>query len=107
MEQPPNVESDKGNDSWLYFPDAARFGPLDKPNQSFEGFTKVFGNALSGFKYSGRADVSHEISEVAVEFAAVGTYEMQISGRSHGHRIDQLVVYKESFEVEDAVAACS
>ncbi len=66
MRQPSGVADDRGNDSWLYFPDADRFGPAGT-SQSYGGFVKVFGNALDGdFKYSGRADINHEITEISV-----------------------------------------
>jgi len=107
MRQPNNVESDRGNDSWLYFPDAERFGPAGT-SQSYGGFVKVFGRALDGeFKYSGRADVDHDITEVAVEFASAGRKEMQISGRSHGHQIDQIMLYSDTLTQDEAEAGCT
>ena len=106
MRQPSGVASDRGNDSWLYFPDAARFGP-EGTSQEYGGFIKVYGNALTEFKYSGTADVNHAKTQIAIVFDSAGEYEMQIAGRSHGHQIDQIILYEESLDVEDAVATCS
>ena len=106
MRQPSGVESDKGNDSWLYFPDATRFGPKDT-NGSYGTFIKVYGNAANGdFVYSGTADVNHAHTQIAVEFAQAGTYTMEIAGRSHGHEIDQIILFGESLSVNAAAAGC-
>ena len=107
MRQPSGVESDKGNDSWLYFPDATRFGPRDS-NKSYGTFVKVFGRALEAeFEYSGKAEESdHSKSEIAVEFAEAGQYTMEIAGRSHGHEIDQIILFGQGIDVEDAAAGC-
>lgn len=106
MRQPSGVEHDKGNDSWLYFPDATRFGPADT-NDSYGSFIKVFGNAANGdFRYAGTADVNHVKTQVAVEFAEAGQYTMEIAGRSHGFQIDQIILFGDSLSVDDAVAGC-
>jgi len=105
MRQPPNVMSDRGNDSWLYFPDAARFGP-EGTSGSYGGFIKVFGNAVDEFKYSGTADVNHAKTQVAIEFDSPGEYEMQIAGRSHGHQIDQIMLYSDTLSVNEAAEGC-
>ena len=105
MRQSPGVESDRANDSWLYFPDAARFGPAGTGDE-YGGFIKVFGNSFGVFKYSGRADVNHVKSEVAVEFDSAGSYEMQIAGRSHGHQIDQIMLYSDTISLDDASEGC-
>lgn len=106
MRQPPGVESDKGNDSWLYFPDAARFGP-EGSNASYGTFVKVYGNAGGiKFKYSGTAEDDHEHSQIAVEFAQAGRYTMEIAGRSHGHQIDQIILFGNTLDVDDVSAGC-
>ena len=101
MRQPDDVAGDKANDSWLNFPDAARFGPVG--GGSYGGFVKVFGNAKGGFNYQATADQDHQKSEMAIEFAEPGTYTMQLAGRSHGHQIDRIVVYRDSLSQEEAV----
>ena len=106
MRQPEGVESDQANDTWLDFPDATRFGPRGS-NTTYPGFTKVYGRADDGvFAYSGKADVKHQRSEVAVEFAEPGPYEIEIAGRSHGHQIDQIIVYSNSISVDTAAEGC-
>lgn len=107
MRQPYGVESDKGNDSWLYFPDATRFGP-EGSTASYGTFVKVYGRATGGtFEYSGTAEEANgEHSEIAVEFAQAGQYTMEISGRSHGHEIDQIVLFGDALSINDAAAGC-
>ena len=107
MRQPSGVESDKGNDSWLYFPDATRFGPVDS-NGEYGTFVKVYGRATDGdFEYSGTAeDADHEHTQIAVEFARAGRYTMEIAGRSHGHQIDQIILFGETLRVNGAAAGC-
>lgn len=109
MRQPDGVESDKANDTWLSFPNATRFGPLDDDAESWGSrFIKVYGNANDGhFEYSGRSEATHGVySEVGVDFAEPGTYEMKIAGRSHGHEIDQIILYARSLDVADAANGC-
>ena len=107
MRQPEGVESDQANDSWLDFPDAARFGPVDRSAAGYGGFVKVYGNAFDGdFEFSGTADVDHVRTEVAVDFKETGWYTMEIAGRSHGHQIDQIILFQESLNVEDAAHGC-
>ncbi|CAN0407335.1 unnamed protein product [Ectocarpus sp. 12 AP-2014] len=107
MRQPDGVESDKANDSWLNFPDADRFGPAGT-SKSYGTFVKVYGNAADGvFKYQGTAEEENgDHTQIAIEFAAAGEYEMEIGGRSHGHQIDQIVLFGDSLKVDDAVAGC-
>eukprot|EP00903_Cladosiphon_okamuranus_P006095 g6005.t1 len=105
MRQPDGVETDKANDTWLNFPDAERFGPKGTTN-NYGTFVKVYGRAVRGyFEYSGRAeDADHRHSEIAVEFAQAGEYVMEISGRSHGHQIDQIILFGQDPSGEDLSA---
>ena len=105
MRQPAGVDSDKANDSWLDFPDAARFGPVG--GGDYPGFIKVFGNAKGDFAYRARADVNHQKSTISVEFERAGRYTLQIAGRSHGHQIDRIVVHHSSISQADAIAGRS
>ena len=109
MRQPSSgIRSDQANDSWLDFPDADRFGPLHEDTNYPEGFIKVFGNAQDGeFEYTGRADIDHRRTEVAVEFSQPGTYEMQIAGRSHGQELDQIILFGEDLDAEFAASGCN
>lgn len=109
MRQPDEdeVPSDRANDTWLYFPDATRFGPANKDTDYAE-FVKVYGNAQEGkFEYDSRAEeADHDKSEIAVEFAELGEYTMQIAGRSHGHEIDQIILFGDTLEVDFAAGGC-
>lgn len=102
MRQPGGVAGDRANDSWLNFPDAARYGPFN--GGRYPGFIKVFGRARNGFAYAGTADVNHNKTEIGIEFDRPGTYTMQLAGRSHGHQIDRIVIHHESIR-RAAVAA--
>ena len=101
MRQPDDVAGDKANDSWVNFPDAARFGPVG--GGSYGGFIKVFGNGKGSFNYGATADQNHQKSELAIDFSEPGTYRMQLAGRSHGHQIDRIVIYHDSVSQEDAI----
>ncbi len=101
MRQPDNVAGDKANDSWLNFPDADRFGPVD--GGRYGGFIKVFGRSTGEFKYAGTADVSHQKSKVAILFNNSGTYTLQIAGRSHGHQIDRIIIHHDTISAKDAI----
>lgn len=103
MRQPDGVASDRGNDSWLNVPEAARFGPVN--GGSYPGFVKVYGNSKGRFAYSATADVNHNRTPIAIEFARAGDYVVQIAGRSHGHQIDRVVLHHESVPRDEAVAA--
>ena len=104
MRQPSGVDDDKGNDSWLYFPDATRFGP-EGTNASYGTFIKVYGRAHKGdFEYSGTAEDSNGHAQIAIEFAQAGRYTMEIAGRSHGFEIDQIILFGEDLKVDDAAA---
>ncbi|MEM9612961.1 MAG: hypothetical protein AAF962_01290 [Actinomycetota bacterium] len=107
MRQPGDVESDKANDSWVNFPDAARFGPTT--GGSYGGPVKVFGNGKNNFAWKARADVKHKKSSLSMDFNSVGTYTMELSGRSHGHQIDKIVIYHSSVSQNDAIkgGACT
>jgi len=105
MRQPSGVANDKANDSWLYFPDAARFGPKGTSG-SYGGFIKVYGRALGEFEYSGTADVNHAKTQIAIEFDSAGEYTMQIAGRSHGHQIDQIMLYSDTIYMNEAAEGC-
>ena len=104
MRQPDGVDSDKGNDAWLYFPDADRYGPADT-GKAYGGFIKVYGRATKGdFEYSGTGEDSNGHTQIALEFSRAGEYTMEISGRSHGLQIDQILVFGEDLSVDDAAA---
>ncbi len=103
MRQPSDVAGDKANDSWVNFPDAERFGPTT--GGTYNGFVKVYGNATVDFDYRAQADVNSKHSEIAIEFSAPGTYTMELAGRSHGHQIDRIIIYRDSVSKADAIAS--
>ena len=104
MRQPSGVDNDKGNDAWLYFPNAARYGPADT-NASYGGFIKVYGRATKGeFEYSGTGEDSNGHTQIALVFDTAGDYTMEIAGRSHGLQIDQILIFGEDLSVDDAAA---
>ncbi|CAM9748181.1 unnamed protein product [Pylaiella littoralis] len=107
MRQPSGVASDKGNDSWLYFPDADRFGPADS-SHNYGEFVKVYGNAPDGtFEYQGTAEEENgDKTQMAIEFGMAGGYTMEIAGRSHGHEIDQIIMFDHDLHLNDALAGC-
>ncbi len=107
MRQPSDVESDKANDSWVNFPNADRFGP--STGGSYGGPIKVFGNGTNDFAWKATADVNHKKSQLEMEFDSAGTYTMELSGRSHGHQIDKIVLYHSSVSQSDAISggACA
>lgn len=108
MRQPSGVARDKGNDTWLYFPDASHFGP-NRSENSYGTFVKVFGNADGeDFLYSGTAEeANHAKSAVGIKFELPGQYTVEIAGRSHGHEIDQLILYRLGGDVNEAAAGCA
>lgn len=74
---------------------------------SSQEFRYAFGNAANGeFVFAGTADVDHTKTQIAVEFAQAGQYTIEIAGRSHGHQIDQIILFGESLSVDDAAAGC-
>lgn len=104
MRQPDGVDSDKGNDAWLYFPDADRYGPEGTSN-GYGEFIKVYGRATKGeFEYSGTGEDSNGHTQIALEFDQAGEYTMEISGRSHGLQIDKILVFGDDLSVDEAAA---
>jgi len=103
LRQPPGIEaSDKGNDAWVAFNDAARYGPLDENDEPYpnypknvnnEGFVKVFGyNTGPAFQEGAGVDVAHQYSDPAVVFDVAGNTTMGLAGRSDGLEIDQIIL---------------
>lgn len=106
MRQEPDVEGDKANDSWLNFPDADRFGPKGRTT-SYGGYVKVYGNSEDIFRFVAYAEPDGQsASSIQVKFDEVGVYTMEISGRSHGHQIDQILMWETSLPFKDAKNGC-
>lgn len=96
--QPPGIEeNDKGNDAWVVFKDAVRYGPEEGgsyPNHvNNEGFIKIFGgNRNNEFKEKGRGNARDEITVPVAEFDVAGPTTMGLAGRSYGYQIDQIIL---------------
>ncbi len=101
MRQPNDGAGDVANDSWLNFPDADRFGPIE--GGSYNGFVKVYGNSKDQFTWTATADEGQVKTQIAVHFSQPGTYTMELAGRSHGHQLDSIVLYQDSLSRNDAV----
>ena len=98
------------NDSWLRFPDAAKYyavkadhivypkgtGLTPNPNgSSSKGWFKVYQNARDKWTWN-TSTSDHEPHNIFVEFDSAGIYKLEISGRSNGHAINRLALYHES-----------
>jgi len=102
------------NDSWLRFPDAFDFfaqkgssikypkgGTFKKSDKvvngsSGSGWMKIFNSAGAGsFNWSTNTS-DFDSHQIYAEFRSAGVYTIQVSGRSNGHFIDRMVIYKES-----------
>ncbi len=108
------------NDSWLRFSDADDFyaekggkniypggtGKTPNPNgSSKEGWFKVYrsGNDL-GLKWQARTS-DNDAHDIYVRFDSPGMYQMEVSGRSYGHGIDQFILLQEDRYAEDDATA--
>ena len=92
MRQPDGeIGSDLGNDAWFYFPGDIATGrgtPLTR-------FRKFVGRSTEAFTWNGNVELGHNNQPwVVVNFATPGVYTLNISGRSHGLRLDRLALYK-------------
>lgn len=106
MRQPDEGAGDAANDSWVHFPDASRFGPIE--GGTYGGFVKVYGNSKGRFSWTATADQGELKTQVAVQFDQPGTYTMEIAGRSHGHQLASIVLYQDSLSRDDAISGrCS
>lgn len=98
------------NDSWLRFPNASNFygqkgssrifprgggsnGPYPE-GASASGYFKIYTNTL-GWNWSTNTS-DNDAHQIYVVFNNAGVYTIEVSGRSRGHFIDRMVLYKES-----------
>lgn len=77
----------ESNDSWVRFPTGNNV-PGEQPINTW---TKVFMNGLNRWSW-GSATVDN-VGRPVRQFFSAGDHVMQISGRSRGHAIDQIVLY--------------
>ncbi|MEN0004115.1 MAG: T9SS type A sorting domain-containing protein [Bacteroidota bacterium] len=104
------------NDSWMRIQGAAKFyakkgnsilypggtGLTPNPNgSSIAGYFKVYQNSLGNWTWQTRTS-DHDPHDIFVEFDAVGTYTIEICGRSQGHAIDRIILYEESVSYLEA-----
>lgn len=109
------------NDSWLRFPDAAKYyavkanhivypkgtGLTPNPNgSSSKGWFKVYQNARDKWTWN-TSTSDHDPHSIFVEFDTAGIYQLEISGRSNGHAIDRLALYHESIPSATALNLAS
>lgn len=98
------------NDSWMRIKGAARFyakkdssilypggsGLTPNPNgTSIAGYFKVYQNNLGSWTWQTRTS-DNDPHGIFVEFDSIGTYTIEICGRSQGHAIDRIILYEES-----------
>lgn len=102
MRQPFEVSDESADSSWVDFPDADRFGPVD--GGSYVGFVEVAGRAKGEFDWAALARDDGGESPIAVEFDEAGTYTLRLAGRSHGHEIDRIVLYPEALSDAEALS---
>ncbi len=104
MRQPDDVERWQGDDAWVNFPDADRFGPVD--GGKFGGFVKVEGRSTGSFDYNAIAVISQEEKvEIDIVFGKPGRYTMQLAGRSHGLQVDRIVLRHRSITEDKAIVS--
>lgn len=100
-------QASEHNDSWLRFPDADDFygeknghivypkgtGQTPVPNGGgADGYFKIYMHAFNWKYYAKTSD--NDAHDIFVYFENPGEYTMQISGRSFGHAIDRIAMYK-------------
>ncbi len=108
MRQPDGVKNWQGDDSWVNFPDANRFGPVS--GGSFDGFVFAEGRSSGTFDYDATGVIGDdkEQMELAIVFHKPGYYTMQLGGRSHGHQIDRILLRHRSIgEAKAIVSPCA
>lgn len=109
------------NDSWLRIPTAANFygekestgervypkGTGKTPNPhgaSKDGWLKVYMNRLDEWFWRSTTN-DQDPFNVFATFDTSGTYDIQISGRSNAHAIDQFVLFRTDKTLSQATAA--
>ncbi len=118
------TNSTEHNDSWLRFPDAYDFfaqkgtsikyprgGKFIKSNtitngSSANGWMKAYLSGTSGWTWTTFTS-DNDTHKIYAEFTSPGVYTIQISGRSNGHFIDRMVLYKESSYSESSATNTS
>ncbi len=78
------------NDSWVRFPTGKNIAG----EQALNGWTKVYMNTLDKWVWQS-ATVDH-VGRTLRQYFSAGEHTVQISGRSHGHAIDRLSLYRYS-----------
>jgi len=78
----------EANDSWVRFPTGRNISG----QHALNGWTKVFMNQLNMWSWS--AKTVDNVGKPLRQFFSAGDHVIEISGRSHGHAIDRLVMYR-------------
>lgn len=108
------------NDSWLRIATASDFygektpgdrvyprGTGKTPNpegSSSNGWFKVYMNKVGEWQWRSSTN-DKDAYNVFAQFNTAGTYDIEISGRSNGHALDQFVMFKTDKKLSDAQAA--
>ena len=108
--------STEHNDAWLRFPDAADFfgkrgnsTVYPKGSGKFptaegaggNGWFKVYTNDLNEWTYQ-TVTSDFDAHDIFVRFNRAGVYTVQVAGRSNGHAIDRLVLYRTNKSTSEA-----
>jgi len=78
----------EANDSWVRFPTGRNISG----QHALNGWTKVFMNQLNMWSWS--AKTVDNVGKPLRQFFSAGDHIIEVSGRSHGHAIDRLVMYR-------------
>ncbi len=78
----------EANDSWVRFPT----GKNINGQHGLNGWTKVFQNQANQWSWSAKT-VDH-VGKSVRQYFSKGDHVMEISGRSHGHAIDRMVLFR-------------
>ncbi|MEM9131773.1 MAG: hypothetical protein AAGE88_05500 [Actinomycetota bacterium] len=108
VRQPEGAADDRGNDSFVDWPTAERFGPPDGGPSNPP--LQIIGNTGDVFAFRATAIDEGRSYQPVVEFDRSGVHRIEVSGRSHGHQIDRVLVFPielTRFEAERALDRCT
>lgn len=82
-------ESTESNDSWIRL----ATGEDVPENPPMDGWTKVYMSTLGRWDWTSQRAV-HEVGHSVRQYFAQGDHTLEISGRSRGHAIDRIALYR-------------
>jgi len=80
--------STESNDSWVRFPSGRNIGG----QHALDGWTKVYQNSLGRWSWTSKT-VDH-VGKPIRQYFSKGTHTIEVSGRSFGHAIDRITLYR-------------